>query len=95
MYSVNNASYISEANSELELGFDNLYKDEFFHKNDFEIIEPVFENYFEMLLNNIQGDNASFRDIKLIRIKLLLKMQTMAIDNLLNENTKLIKELYA
>ena len=31
MYSVNNASYISEANTELESGFDNLYKDESFH----------------------------------------------------------------
>lgn len=95
MYSVNNASYISEANAELELGFDNLYKDESFHENDFEIIEPVFESYFAKLQSNIQEDNPSFKHIKLIRAKLLLKMQTLGIEKLINRNTHLTKELYA
>lgn len=95
MYSVNNASYISEANAELELGFDNLYKDESFHENDFEIIEPIFENYFAKLHSNIQEDNPSFKDIKLIRAKLLLKMQTLGIENLINKNKQLTEELYA
>ena len=95
MYSVNNASYISEANAELEFGFDNLYKDESFHENDFEIIEPIFESYFEKLQSNIQDDNPSFKDIKLIRAKLLLKMQTLGIENLINKNKQLTEELYA
>lgn len=95
MYSVNNASYISEANEELEKGFDNLYKDEVFHKNDFEIIEPIFETYFHKLQSNIQEDNPSFKDIKLIRVKLLLKMQTLGIEQLINKNQKLIAEYYA
>lgn len=94
MYSVNNASYISEANSELELGFDNLYKDESFHENDFEIIEPIFESYFTKLQSNIQENNSSFKDIKLIRAKLLLKMQTLGIENLINKNNKITVELY-
>lgn len=95
MYSVNNASYISEANAELELGFDNLYKDESFHENDFEIIEHIFESYFAKLQSNIQEDNPSFKDIKLIRAKLLLKMQTLGIENLINKNKQLTAELYA
>ena len=95
MYSVNNASYISEANEELEKGFDNLYSDEDFHQNDFEIIEPIFESYFAKLQSNIQKDNLSFKDIKLIRAKLLLKMQTLGIEKLINRNTQLTKELYA
>ena len=95
MYSVNNASYISEANEELEKGFDNLYSDEVFHQNDFEIIEPIFESYFAKLQSNIQKDNLSFKDIKLIRAKLLLKMQTLGIEKLINKNTQLTKELYA
>jgi len=95
MYSVNNASYISEANTELELGFDNLYKDESFHENDFEIIEPIFESYFAKLHSNIQEDNPSFKDIKLIRAKLLLKMQTLGIEILINRNQELTAEYYA
>jgi ATP-dependent DNA helicase RecQ len=95
MYSVNNDSYISEANEELERGFINLYDDETFHKNDFEIIEPIFESYFAKLQSNIQEDNPSFKDIKLIRAKLLLKMQTLGIENLLNKNKQLIENLYA
>ena len=95
MYSVNNASYISEANTELELGFDNLYKDESFHENDFEIIEPIFESYFAKLNSNIQEDNPSFKDIKLIRAKLLLKMQTLGIEKLINRNQELKAEYYA
>ena len=95
MYSVNNASYISEANKELELGFDNLYRDEPFHANDFEIIEPIFETYFEKLLDNIQEDNPSFKDIKIIRAKLLLKMQTLGIEKIINRNQQLTTELYA
>jgi ATP-dependent DNA helicase RecQ len=74
MYSVNNASYISEANTELELGFEKLYKDEPYHGNDFGLIEPVFETYFNKLQSNIKKDNPSFKDIKLIRAKILLKM---------------------
>lgn len=95
MYSVNNASYISEANAELELGFDNLYKDESFHENDFEIIEPIFESYFAKLHSNIQEDNPSFKNIKLIRAKLLLKMQTLGIEKLINRNQELTSEYYA
>jgi len=95
MYSINNASYISEANSELELGFDNLYRDESFHENNFEIIEPLFESYFTKLQSNIQEDNPSFKDIKLIRAKLLLKMQTMGIENLINKSKQLTEELHA
>jgi hypothetical protein len=95
MYSVNNFSYISEANAELELGFDNLYKDEDFYENDFEIIEPIFESYFAKLQSNIQEDNPSFKDIKLIRAKLLLKMQTLGIEKLIYRNQHLITELYA
>lgn len=95
MYSVNNASYISEANAELEFGFDNLYKDESFHENDFEIIEPIFESYFAKLHSNIQENNPSFKDIKLIRAKLLLKMQTLGIENLINKNKQLTAVLYA
>lgn len=89
LYSVNNASYISEANEELERGFDNLYKDKQFHKNDFGIIEPIFKSYFEKLESNIQKSNSSFKDIKLIRLKLLLKMQIRGIDNLLNGNNNI------
>jgi ATP-dependent DNA helicase RecQ len=89
MYSINNASYISEANTELELGFDNLYNDEQFHDNDFVIIEPIFETYFQRLQNNIQVDNPSFKDIKLIRTKLLLKMQSIGIKKLIDKNNEL------
>jgi ATP-dependent DNA helicase RecQ len=95
MYSVNNPSYISEANEELEKGFDNLYKDEQLHQNNFDIIEPIFETYFLKLQANIQENNASFNDIKLIRIKLLLKMQTLEIENLINKNQQIKGETYA
>lgn len=93
MYSVNNLSYISEANEELELGFTNLYEDEDFHSNDFSLIEPIFVNYFQMLQTSIQVDNSSFNDIKLIRTKLLLKMQIMSIGRLVSKSRKLQGEL--
>ncbi len=66
-----------------------------FHENNFEIIEPLFESYFTKLQSNIQEDNPSFKDIKLIRAKLLLKMQTMGIENLINKSKQLTEELYA
>jgi ATP-dependent DNA helicase RecQ len=89
MYSVNNKSYISEANAELELGFDNLYKDQSYHNNEFKIIEPIFTSYFENLQANIDERNESFNDIKLIRAKLLLKMQIIGIETLINKNLEL------
>ena len=95
MYSVNNASYISEANSELELGFNNLYNDDSFHKNDYTIIEPIFIAYFKKLKDNLQPDNRSFRDIEMIRLKLLLKLQERYIDKLITQNQKLMIEYYA
>jgi ATP-dependent DNA helicase RecQ len=95
MYSVNNASYISEANEELEKGFIKLYEDVTFHNNNYDIIEPIFESYFEILEKNIQKENKSFKDIKLIRAKILIKMQTLALENLITKNNKLRIELYA
>lgn len=95
MYSVNNASHISEANTELEMGFINLYNDVNFHENDYNVIEPIFETYFKTLEKNIQKDNASFKDIKLIRAKILIKMQTFALDNLILKHNKLRTEMYA
>lgn len=92
MYSVNNASYISEANSELEFGFLNLYEDDIFHQNDFELIQLIFDSYFEKLQINIQKDNSSFKDIKLIRAKLLLKMQGSGIEKLVSKNLQLKTE---
>jgi superfamily II DNA helicase RecQ len=93
MYAVNNSSYISEANDELELGFDNLYQDEDYHHNDFNNIEPVFSTYFDKLLENIKENNPSLDDIRLIRSKLLLKLQTIGIDNIIKQNNH-IKEKY-
>ena len=49
----------------------------------------------QTLQSNIQEDNPSFKDIKLIRAKLLLKMQTFGIENLINKNKQLKEELYA
>jgi ATP-dependent DNA helicase RecQ len=95
MYSINNASYISEANAELESGFDNLYKDEQYHQNNFDIIEPVFRTYFDKLQGNIQEDNHSFNDIKLIRVKLLLKLQSIGIEKIISINKSLKEKYYA
>ena len=95
MYSVNNASYILEANEELESGFDNLYKDEAFHENDFEFIKPIFKRYFEKLKENIQDNNETLRNIEIIHIQLLLKMQALAIQNLFEKNQQLTEAHYA
>lgn len=95
MYSVNNSSYISEANEELELGFYNLYKDENFHANDFEIIASILGSYLAKLKSNIQEDNPSFKDIRLIQVKLLLIMQTLGIEKLVIKNQDLTAENYA
>ncbi|MEY5049192.1 MAG: hypothetical protein RLZZ175_2551 [Bacteroidota bacterium] len=94
MYSVNNESYISEANEDLEIGFINIYNDSEFHKNKFETIEPIFNYYFDILEKNIQKENKSFLDIKLIRNKILIEMQTMSIDKLITNN-KFRTEIYA
>jgi ATP-dependent DNA helicase RecQ len=85
MYAVNNPSYISEANDELESGFDNLYSDELYHHNDFDKIELVFKIYFDNLQSNIREKNPSFNDIKVIRVKLLLKLQTIKIEDIINK----------
>ncbi len=90
MYAVNNRSYINEANAELELGFDNLYNDNRYHDNDYRLIEPIFTGYFKKLYSHIDENNESFNDIRLIRLKLLLKMQIGGIENLLKENNNLM-----
>lgn len=88
MYSVNNTSYISEANSELEIGFDNLYKDRGYHQGNYKYIEEIFSVYFHRLELNIKPDNLSFNDIRLIRIKILLKMQESSIIEFISRNYK-------
>ncbi len=95
MYSINNLSYVSEANGDLESGFDNLYKDVSAHNGEFEVIEPIFTMYFQKLAQHIRHDNHSFKDIKLIRSKLLLKMQVLGIDKLISRNLELTTQAYA
>jgi hypothetical protein len=72
-----------------------LYEDDIFHQNDFELIQLIFDSYFEKLEDNIQKDNTSFKDIKLIRVKLLLRMQVKEIDKLTNKNMQLKTKLHA
>lgn len=84
MYCVNNTSYISEANEDLEQGFRKFYKDKNFHQNDFTKVEKIFNDYFDRLNQNIVPNNLSFKDIKLIRLNLLLELQSLAIDKILS-----------
>lgn len=80
MYAVNNPSYISEANEELESGFQNLFKDRDYHNGNFYLINQIFEAYFEQLKKNIDPKNSTFKDINLIQIKLMLEMQSQQLD---------------
>jgi biopolymer transport protein ExbB/TolQ len=60
MYAVNNSAYRSEANMELQKGFENLYNDEDYHNNDYDKIEEIFKSYFNLLLENVENTNQSF-----------------------------------
>ena len=76
MYSVNNSSYISEANGDLEIGFGNLYNS--IEYEDFSKIQPIFDNYFLALFNNIddqKNSNQIKANIQIIQAKILLQMQ--------------------
>lgn len=88
MYSVNNPSYISEANGDLKQGFELLYAA---MNNNIEKIQPIFNSYFELLQKNINEDNTSFKDIKLIRLNLLLKLQTLSTEDLLIQFNTILK----
>jgi ATP-dependent DNA helicase RecQ len=85
MYAVNNAAYRSEANMELKNSFEKLYNDEVYHNNDYDKIEEIFKNYFNILLQNIDKTNQSFQDINLIRNILLQKLQYKGIDALVTK----------
>lgn len=91
LYCVNNPSYVSEANGELERGFENLYSDILFHNNDFSRIEEILEGYFKKLNENLQPNNLSFESIAVIRLKLLLKLQILGISQVVNKNKSLLK----
>ena len=85
MYAVNNSAYRSEANMELKNGFEKLYNDEVYHNNDYDKIEEIFKNYFNILLKNVDESNQSFQDINLIRNILLQKLQYKGIDALVTK----------
>lgn len=79
MYSVNNPSYISEANEDLEMGFKNLYT---YYKNDFENTTN-FQLLFWTFTWYYKKENELFNDINMVRLKILIEMQIKGIDNLL------------
>lgn len=87
MYAVNNPSYISEANEELESGFQNLFGDRDYHNGNFYLINQIFEAYFEQLKENIAQTNDTFNDINLVQIKLMLEMQSKQLDTLFSTHT--------
>ena len=83
LYSVNNVSYIKEANDELDMGFNNLYRDKEYSQEGFIKIESIFNTYFDKLLENIKKENNTIRIIEMLRLDLLFKMQTIGINNLI------------
>jgi hypothetical protein len=90
MYSVNNPSYISEANSDLEIGFGNLYNS--LEYEDFTKIQPIFDNYFLALFNNIddqKNNNQIKANIQIIQAKILLLMQLNKSEALYNKHITL------
>jgi ATP-dependent DNA helicase RecQ len=90
MYAVNNPSYISEANEDLEKGFENLYLDTNTHQDNFTIIYGIFKAYKEILVKNIDPKNKSFFDIQLILMNILIKLQSRGIEKLISTNTQLV-----
>jgi ATP-dependent DNA helicase RecQ len=93
MYAVNNPSYISEANEELELGFQKLFKDTGYHKGNFSLINQIFEAYFKQLKNNIDANSSTFKDINLVQLNLMFTMQSQQLQSLLDTHTT-IKTTY-
>jgi hypothetical protein len=93
MYSVNNPSYIEEANIDVEAGFTALYNDKHYSE-DFDKVENVFRNYFKLLKENLRNNNQSLSIIEQIRLKLLQNMQFNKIERLMEKNNEL-KELRA
>lgn len=89
MYAVNNPSNTIEANNELEKGFTNLYMDTSFHGNDFDLTQSIFEAYFKELEDNITDSNPIFSNIKLIRVNLLLKLQSISLKKFLQKTNPL------
>ena len=85
MYAMNNISYRSEANLELEEGFNNLFEDLNYHQSNYELIREIFDFYFENLKNNIDEENIAILDISLIKNKLLQQLQTKGINDLINQ----------
>jgi ATP-dependent DNA helicase RecQ len=80
MYAVNNLSYRSEANMELEYGFKIMFK---IYENDFEQIQVIFDKFFKKLIDNLEPINDSITDINLIKNKLLQDLQQLGIKKLI------------
>ncbi|WES98275.1 DEAD/DEAH box helicase [Chryseobacterium arthrosphaerae] len=85
MYSTNNISYRNEANKVIEKGFEKLFDDSVYHKNDYSLIKKIFETYFEKLTENINETNDSILDIDLIKNKLLQTLQLKQVSELLDK----------
>jgi superfamily II DNA helicase RecQ len=82
MYAVNNVSYVSQANEDLETGFTRFYDDVDFHGNDLRTVEHHFTAYFDRLKEYLEPDNPSFRDIEAVRLSLLFRLQSKMITQL-------------
>jgi ATP-dependent DNA helicase RecQ len=81
MYAVNNESYRSEANTELENGFKIMFE---VYKENFELIQDIFDAFFKKLIDNLVAGNESIIDIDLIKNKLLQDLQQLGIKNLIS-----------
>lgn len=81
MYSTNNPSYVTEANSDIEIGFINLYE----YDKSFKLVNSVFDEYFNMLLINLDNDNHSLTLVKGIRFKVLQSIISLKMNNLIDK----------
>lgn len=86
MYAVNNESYRTEANLELEKGFNIMFE---IYKDDFDVIQTIFDSFFLKLINNLEKMNEALIDIDLIKNKLLQELQQIGIMNLILTFNKL------
>jgi ATP-dependent DNA helicase RecQ len=78
---INDESYTMAARC-IELGLENLYKDVYSGKYDLDRTERIYANYLKKLRELAKIDSILFEHIKVIRAKILLRLQSEGVDRL-------------
>tara|TARA_B110000967_G_scaffold185858_1_gene206492 strand:+ start:1576 stop:5880 length:4305 start_codon:yes stop_codon:yes gene_type:complete len=90
LFAINVPSYLEEADKDIRIGFQRLYDDIDYHRNDFKLVNDIVTVYFDVLKTQLDKENSTISRIETHQLNVVLEIQAREIEQLTTKNKSII-----